>query len=129
MVGFLNEVYMNKMTKPKTTINDEKIPLWFKTGKWLDMIDYETDTSTRHYKVTITVEIPEHDGYCSDRGLDENDTDFVYVKEIQCAAFPMDTWDMIDFKQSAFEYRNGCERSPYCNYPTKVNIIRIEKFI
>ena len=110
------------------------LPLWFTDGgvlSWPDADDYEDD-GTAHFKVTIKVERPSHDGYCS--GFDYEDEDnaghFSYTSETLTKIFPRNTWDVIDFTPTKFSFIYGCTTkggvSQVCHIPTHVTLVSIE---
>ena len=104
-------------------------PLWYRNTDsdlswWMNEFDY-IPPSYSHWEITIKVDSPDHDGYCSD--YDEDTV--TYETRYECRSFPLDTWDEIDFGISSFGYCNGCLSggSGYCNEPTYVKIIKLRK--
>lgn len=110
----------------------EEAPAWFCSGSWIDQADYEPPRGAPRFDVTIEKLIPEHDGYCSDSGLDSSE-ECSYVREVLCASFHLDFfWEREDFNPPEFSYKNGCTcrggQSGYCNWLTRVRIISIERW-
>ncbi len=136
----------NEIKQPERTINKrrvEKMPskkTMNRTPKWFNDLytwrlpeDYEP-TKTPHLKVAISVQEPEHDGYCSEVDGDDTRDDITYITRTYYKNVPLE-WTEEEIKSAKFSYKSGCRhshdrhtcKSGYCGLTNHVRVIDVIK--
>jgi hypothetical protein len=100
------------------------------TPKWFDSLhtwsldkNYKAITKP-HLKVTISVQEPEHDGYCSE--VEESDSD-TYITRIYYKDLPFE-WDENEIRSAKFSCKIGCRQS-HDNYCSKSGYCKVKTHI